>query len=320
MSADACHSEQYRIEGELRGFDPILARTFTVHSPVSPVAYDCVRLIFVRSGSAILFSEFGQKPVCVGDAVVLGTNVLCGSEPEGRITTTTIYLDTDYLIDQMFWQHAGMLQNRLEAKRLVETAYAKPARILRVGEDRSRQLKPWLDEMVERSIDGGFVQNFYRIQALWSSIAHMLAPFTQVSPLRISASQRARIRPTLPRHRPFVPLRAEARRAVELLRRAPAEQWTLDALAARVHLSASQLSRVFTDAYGKTPLTYLTMLRVEELAEWLRETDLPIETAMRKVGWRSRGHAAQQFRKYVGLTPTRYRQFVLRPSSSPLGI
>ena len=56
------------------------------------------------------------------------------------------------------------------------------------------------------------------------------------------------------------------------------------------------------------------MLRAEHLAKSLRETDLPIETAMREVGWRSRGHAAQQFRKYVGLTPTRYRQLTLRAS------
>ena len=300
--------------GEQLGFAPILARTRTVHSPVGPMAYDCVKVIVVRSGSAILFSEFGQKPVNVGDAVILGANVLCGSEPEGHITVTTIYLDTDYVIDQVFWQHAGLLQDRLEAQVFAETVYSEPAQILRLGEERAGMLMPWLDELVERSIDGGFVRNFYRMQAVWFSIAHVIAPFVKVSPVRISASQRAHIRPTLPRHRQFAPLRAEARRAAELLHQAPAEHWTLDALAARVHLSPSQLSRVFTDAYGKTPLAYLTMLRAEHLAKSLRETDLPIETAMREVGWRSRGHAAQQFRKYVGLTPTRYRQLTLRAS------
>lgn len=57
-------------EREQLGFAPIIAWTRTVHSPVGPVAYDCVKLIVVRSGSAILFSEFGQKPVNVGDAVI----------------------------------------------------------------------------------------------------------------------------------------------------------------------------------------------------------------------------------------------------------
>lgn len=41
-----------------------------------------------------------------------------------------------------------------------------------------------------------------------------------------------------------------------------------------VHLSDKQPSRVIADAYGKTPLAYLTMLRAEEMARKLRETDL----------------------------------------------
>lgn len=47
--------------GESRGvapFEPLLARTQTVHQPVGPVAYNCVKVIVIRDGSAILFSEF----------------------------------------------------------------------------------------------------------------------------------------------------------------------------------------------------------------------------------------------------------------------
>ena len=95
---------------------------------------------------------------------------------------------------------------------------------------------------------------------------------------------------------------------VELLRAAPAQRWTLGDLAEAVHLSSSQLGRVFVDAYGKTPMTYLVTVRAERLARLLRETDLPIEAAMRDVGWHNRGHAARLFRQAVGVTPTRYRE------------
>lgn len=78
---------------ELVEYQVLLARTQTVHRPIGPLAFDCVKVIIVRDGSAILFSEFGQKPVTVGDVVVLGPNVLCGSEPEGHITVTTIYAE-----------------------------------------------------------------------------------------------------------------------------------------------------------------------------------------------------------------------------------
>ena len=77
----------------------------------------------------------------------------------------------------------------------------------------------------------------------------------------------------------------------------------------RVHLSDKQLVRVFVDAYGKTPNTYLTMLRVEEMARLLRETDTPVTQAMRRVGWHSRRHATDIFRRHIGVTPARYRRY-----------
>ena len=82
--------KQQRVGVALVGYQPLIARTQTVHRPVGPVAYDCVKLIVIRSGSAILYSEFGEQPVKVGDAVLLGANVLCGSEPEGYVTVTTV--------------------------------------------------------------------------------------------------------------------------------------------------------------------------------------------------------------------------------------
>lgn len=57
-------------------------------------------------------------------------------------------------------------------------------------------------------------------------------------------------------------------------------------------------------------MAYLMTVRAEQLARLLRESDLPIEVAMREVGWYSRGHAARLFRQAVGVTPARYRDLV----------
>ena len=116
------------------------------------MAYDCVKIIVVRDGSAFLFSEFGQLPVKSGDVILLGANVLAGSEPEGHITVTTIYIDTDYVLDQVRWQYAAFLEDRLDAQGFVERIYTEPAQILRLGEDRAGMLMPWLDEMVALSL------------------------------------------------------------------------------------------------------------------------------------------------------------------------
>lgn len=291
----------------MRECQPLLARTSTVHRPVGPVAYDCVKLIVVRDGSAFLFSEFGQEPIKPGDVVLLGANTLCGSEPEGHITVTTIYADTDYIIDQVFWQYVAHLQDRLDAQDFVATICTEPAQVIHLGEDRAGMLMPWLDELVALSIEDRPVENFYRMQALWFSIAHVVAPHIKTSPIRTSSTQRATTWPTLPRHRRFAPLRREAHRAASLLRADPVRHWSMSDLAREVHLSKSQVGRVFVEAYGKSPIAYLTMLRIEQMAGLLRSTDTPIAVIAHEVGWGDADFAARQFRRTVGLAPSRYR-------------
>lgn len=286
---------------------PITALTRTEHRPIGPVAYDCIKVVIVRSGSAVLFSEFGQRPVHIGDVVVLGANVLCGSEPEGHVTATTIFADTDYVVDQVFWQYVGLLQDRLDAQDFFATTYTEPAQVLRLGEDRAGMLMPWLDELVALSVEDQPVANFHRIQALWFSIAHVLTPFVKTTPTRESSTQRSRTWPTQPRQRAFAPLRTEARRVAELLRADPERRWSVTDLANEVHLSKSQLGRVFVEAYGKSPIAYLTMLRAERMAGLLRFTDTPIAVVAREVGWSDPDFAARQFRRSVGVTPSRYR-------------
>ncbi|HOW02353.1 MAG TPA: AraC family transcriptional regulator [Rhodoglobus sp.] len=247
---------------------------------------------------------------------MLGANVLCGSEPEGHVTTTTVFANTDYLVDQVFWQYVGFLQDRLEAQDFFATTYAEPAQVLRLGEDRAGMLMPWLDELVALSVEDRPVANFHRVQALWFSIAHVLTPFVTTTPVRESSTQRATTWPAPPRRRGFAPLRAEARRVAELLRSDPVRRWSVTDLAREVHLSKSQLGRVFVEAYGKSPIAYLTMLRAERMAGLLRTTDTPIAVVAREVGWSDPDFAARQFRRSVGVTPSRYRA-IARSRATP---
>ncbi|MGR6612276.1 MULTISPECIES: helix-turn-helix transcriptional regulator [Kocuria] len=264
----------------------------------------------VRDGSAILLSEFGQKPINVGDVILLAANTLCGGESEEQVTVTTICADTDYVIDQVFWQHVGLLQDRLDAQDFAATIYTEPAQILRLGEGRAGALEPWLDELVALSTEHRPVENFYRVQALWFSIAHVIAPFIRTSDTRLSSTQRATTWPAVPRVRRFSPLRREARRGAELLRSDPVRHWSVGDLAAELHLSKSQVGRLFVDAYGKSPIAYLTMLRTERMARLIRTTDDPISMIARKVGWGDPDFAARQFRRSIGVTPRKYRSMI----------
>lgn len=79
---------------------------------------------------------------------------------------------------------------------------------------------------------------------------------------------------------------------------------------AAVHLSPSQLRRVFVEAFGKAPIAYVTMVRTERMANLLRSTQLPIKRIAAEVGWADADFAARQFRRGLGISPRAYRQFV----------
>ncbi|MCA0437818.1 MAG: AraC family transcriptional regulator [Actinobacteria bacterium] len=299
-----------------QGYTPVVARSHGLYRAVEASAFDCVRLVFVRAGSAVVVSEFGEKPVSPGDVVVLSANTMCGIEPEGSVTLTTVCLDYDYVIDQVFWQYAASLTDRWQAQDFAEEMYTEPAQLLRLGEQRVGWLSPWLDEIVCLSLDGPSPDRFYRLQSLLFAVFDVLAPYLETSRVRVSASQRRTSWPGPPRQRRFLALRGEARAAAQLMRADPARRWTLVELADSVHLSVSQLGRVFAEAFGKTPLAYLSMLRAEQMARLLRETDLSVEQAARQVGWTSRNHAARLFRQVVGVPPRRYRELARRTAAA----
>lgn len=152
--------------------------------------------------------------------------------------------------------------------------------------------------------------HFYRVQSLFFAIVDILSPYIAVTGTRVSPTQRLTCRPAIPRHRTFAPLRAEARQAGDLLRQSVGHHWTIDELASEVHLSASHLSRVFAEAFGKAPMAYLTMLRVEKLAYLLRTTERTIAALSSEVGWADPDYAGRQFRRSVGLTPRQYRSMI----------
>lgn len=298
-------------------FQPILARTASITRTSDLNAHDCVRISFVRSGSADLFGESGRRSIAFGDAVLLGPSVLCGVDPDGVFTETTAFLDTDYAIDQVFWQHSDVLHHRNAAVDLAEVLYTEPVQVLRLGEDCAGLLLPWLDELVALSAAGKFRERFYRLQSLWFAIADVISPSITVTPIRQSPTQCARTWPASPRHRTFQALRKEAQHVVELLRSRTEHRWTLGELATEVHLSQSQLGRVFADAFGKSPIAYLTMLRAEKMARLLRTTDEPISKIAVTVGWPDPDFATKQFRRTIGLNPTQFRAMNRRGSVAP---
>ncbi|WP_227000711.1 helix-turn-helix transcriptional regulator [Protaetiibacter intestinalis] len=238
---------------------------------------------------------------------VLGANILCGTQPIGSLVATVLYLDRDYLVDQVFWQHAGHMIDRLDASQLLADFYGEPIQIFRFSEELVAILGLRLDALVDLGQRARGLL-FYRAQALLSEVLDVVAPQVHVAKRQITPAQR---------HTPALkerwarlprPLREEARVAAAKLRGSPSYRWTLANLAREVYLSPAQLSRIFVEAHGRTPLAYLRVIRTERMALLLRTTGISVQQAAREVGWSSRSYAARVFQQHLGVSPRQYRK------------
>jgi len=87
----------------------------------------------------------------------------------------------------------------------------------------------------------------------------------------------------------------------------PGRQWTVAALANIVHLSRSAFAQRFTERVGHTPAAYLSQLRLEIAADYLRNTEDPIKAIAAEVGYSSNAAFTRAFSKRYGVTPKEWR-------------
>lgn len=108
--------------------------------------------------------------------------------------------------------------------------------------------------------------------------------------------------------RPAVPLSRHLLRVRDLIDRAYAERLDVAALARSASVSQAYFSRSFTSAFGETPHQYLMSRRMERAMALLRAGDLSVTEVCFAVGFSSLGSFSTQFRRFVGDSPSAYRQ------------
>lgn len=82
---------------------------------------------------------------------------------------------------------------------------------------------------------------------------------------------------------------------------------TLRDLAEHVHLSENYLSKIFHREMGVSVSEYVTMQKIEKTKNLLSCSDYPIADIAHHFAFSSQSHFIQTFRKYVGVTPHKYR-------------
>lgn len=86
------------------------------------------------------------------------------------------------------------------------------------------------------------------------------------------------------------------------------EPFSLDALAAKHHISPSYLAHSFKAITGFAPMEYLAACRLDAAKELLTSTDMGIQQIVDACGYTDDSNFSRTFKKRTGMTPTAFRK------------
>ena len=96
-------------------------------------------------------------------------------------------------------------------------------------------------------------------------------------------------------------------RAIDHIIEDPAVSHSVESLAEVACMSRSSFSKHFQEAFSKSPMSLVNHVRLERAAKMLNAGRFPIEQIGNRVGFSSRSHFSQAFKKHTGYSPAEYR-------------
>lgn len=98
-------------------------------------------------------------------------------------------------------------------------------------------------------------------------------------------------------------------RCIAAIHRDPAHHWTVKGLATAAAMSRSSFAVRFAELVGKTPLEYVTEVRLHTASKILAtEAQLTIEEVAARLGYQSEAAFSRAFRRIHGITPSIWRR------------
>lgn len=83
---------------------------------------------------------------------------------------------------------------------------------------------------------------------------------------------------------------------------------SLTSLAKECNLSPNYLNNLFVQSLGITVKNYINQYRIKRAMQLLANTDSPIADIIQQVGYNSKASFHQNFQKFAGVSPMKYRQ------------
>jgi len=109
-------------------------------------------------------------------------------------------------------------------------------------------------------------------------------------------------------------------RALALVQADPAKRWTVESLARAVGLSRAAFARRFAAVSGRSPVRYLSELRLALAASLLETTDDSLAELATRVGYTSEFAFSRAFKRKHGVAPGSFRRLSRATHIRPLGL
>jgi AraC family transcriptional activator of mtrCDE len=103
---------------------------------------------------------------------------------------------------------------------------------------------------------------------------------------------------------------ARLARVVENVLDDPSATHTVETLSDAAAMSRSAFAALFTRSFGRPPMTFVHHIRMQRACELLNGTVLSVDEIATRVGFASRSHFAQSFKKHTSLSPQKFRDAI----------
>jgi AraC-like DNA-binding protein len=101
-------------------------------------------------------------------------------------------------------------------------------------------------------------------------------------------------------------------RAIALIHRDPARDWSVASLAAEVAMSRSAFAARFTALVGEPVMQYLARWRMHVAVSWLERGGVPLAEIAGRLGYQSEAAFSRAFKRYIGVPPGAARRQAVR--------
>ena len=113
----------------------------------------------------------------------------------------------------------------------------------------------------------------------------------------------------------------EIGRALTLIHRDPARDWSVACLATEVAMSRSAFAARFTELVGEPPLHYVARWRMHVALTWLKEDNAAVGEIAGRLGYQSEAAFSRAFKRFVGISPGAARRdgaIAITPAATPI--